>query len=61
MEAASMVQRVLKRGVSGVERLESDTANSLAHRRLKRVKWFKEWLEEEVAEMEADLPEEPPE
>ncbi len=61
MDAASMVQRVLERGVSGVERLESDTANSLAHRRLKRVKWFKEWLEEEVTEMQADISEEPPE
>lgn len=54
MDAADMVQRVLDRGVSAIDRLESDTAKSLAHRRLKRVKWFREWLEEEVSEMEAD-------
>ncbi|MFW5900361.1 MAG: phosphohydrolase, partial [Halodesulfurarchaeum sp.] len=33
------------------KRVESDTAQSLAHQRLKRVAWFREWLVDEVAEM----------
>ena len=51
MDAAEMVQRVLDRGLDAVERVESDTAESIAHQRLKRVKWFREWLEAEVPEM----------
>ncbi|MFB6109481.1 MAG: HD domain-containing protein [Halodesulfurarchaeum sp.] len=51
MDAAEMVQRVLDRGRNAKKRVESDAAESLAHRRLKRVKWFREWLEGEVAEM----------
>ena len=51
MAAAEMVQRVLDRGTDVMDRIESDTAESIAHERLKRVKWFREWLEEEVAEM----------
>ncbi|WP_224270705.1 HD domain-containing protein [Haloprofundus salinisoli] len=51
MDAAEMVERVLQRGVDASRRIESDTAESVAHRRLKRVKWFREWLEEEVPEM----------
>lgn len=54
MDAAEMVQRVLDRGRNAHERIQSDTAVSIAHRRLKRVKWLREWLEEEVAEMEID-------
>ena len=60
MDAAEMVQRVLERGKEATDRIESDTAESIAHKRIKRVKWFREWLEEEVREMETD-PEEPPE
>ena len=56
MDAARMVDRVFQRGKDHVDRLESDTAESLAHQRLKRVKWFREWLEAEVAEMEVDGP-----
>jgi len=52
MDAARMVDRVFQRGKDHVDRLESDTAESIAHQRLKRVKWFREWLEEEVAEMD---------
>ena len=51
MAAAEMVQRVLDRGTDVMERIESATAESIAHERLKRVKWFREWLEQEVAEM----------
>jgi len=54
MDAARMVDRVFQRGTDHVERLETDTAESIAHQRLKRVKWFREWLEEEVAEMDRD-------
>jgi uncharacterized protein len=52
MNAAGMVERVFERGQNALERIESDAAESVAHRRMKRVKWFREWLEEEVAEME---------
>ena len=55
MDAAEMVQRVLERGREATERIRSDTAEGIAHRRIKRVKWFREWLEEEVREMDADL------
>ena len=48
VDAAEMVGRVLERGKDARERIESDTAESIAHRRLKRVKWFREWLETEV-------------
>ncbi|MHB9288207.1 HD domain-containing protein [Halobacteriales archaeon Cl-PHB] len=49
MDAAEMVGRVLERGKDARERVESETAQDIAHRRLKRVKWFQEWLEGEVA------------
>jgi uncharacterized protein len=52
MDTAEMVERVLERGRDHSARLVSDTAEGIAHQRLKRVKWFREWLEEEVAEME---------
>ncbi|MFB6153581.1 MAG: HD domain-containing protein [Halodesulfurarchaeum sp.] len=54
MDAADMVQRVLERGRDALNRVESDAAESIAQQRLKRVKWFREWLETEVAEMEID-------
>lgn len=57
MRAAEMVDRVLERGREAVTRIESETAESIAHQRLKRVKWFRDWLIEEVAEMEADVDE----
>jgi uncharacterized protein len=49
VDAAEMVGRVLERGSDARERVVSDTARGICHRRLKRVKWFKEWLESEVA------------
>jgi uncharacterized protein len=54
MDASEMVGRVLERGEDAVDRVRSDTAQGLAHRRIKRVRWFKEWLEAEVAEMEVE-------
>ena len=54
MDAARMVDRVFQRGKDHVDRLESDTAESIAHQRLKRVKWFREWLEGEVADMDRE-------
>jgi uncharacterized protein len=51
MDASEMVGRVLERGRDAAERVESDAAESLVHRRLKRVRWFQEWLEGEVAMM----------
>ncbi|MFB6155134.1 MAG: HD domain-containing protein [Haloferacaceae archaeon] len=62
MDSAEMVERVLDRGRDAAERVQSDAAESIAHRRLKRVKWFREWLEEEVREMDHDgFPEHEPE
>jgi uncharacterized protein len=52
MDAATMVERVLRRGEEAVSRVESDAAESMAHERLKRVRWFREWLELEVPEMD---------
>ena len=52
MDASEMIGRVLERGEDAVSRVRSDTAESIAHQRIKRVRWFKEWLEDEVAEME---------
>ena len=52
MDAAEMVERVLQRGTDAMERVESETARNIAHRRLKRVKWFQEWLLDEVVAME---------
>ncbi|MDR5657222.1 HD domain-containing protein [Halodesulfurarchaeum sp. HSR-GB] len=54
MDAAEMVQRVLGRGEDARKRVQSDTAESIAHQRLKRVAWFREWLEGEVSEMSVD-------
>lgn len=48
MDAGEMVDRVLDRGRDAAGRVESDAAESIAHQRLKRVKWFREWLEEEI-------------
>jgi uncharacterized protein len=54
MDAGEMVQRVLERGRDAKQRVNTDTAESIAHQRLKRVKWLREWLEGEVAEMDVD-------
>jgi uncharacterized protein len=52
MDATEMVDRVLERGHDTARQIESDTAESIAHRRLKRVRWFREWLAEEVPGMD---------
>jgi uncharacterized protein len=54
MDSAEMVGRVLERGVTAKERVRSTTAQDIAHRRLKRVKWFREWLDDEVAAIELE-------
>jgi uncharacterized protein len=59
MDANEMVGRVLERGEDAVSRVVSDTAETMAYQRLKRVRWFKEWLEGEVAEMEVDADPDP--
>jgi uncharacterized protein len=51
MDTDEMVERVLERGYDAASRVESDTAEGIAHQRLKRVKWFREWLEDEIAAM----------
>ncbi len=51
MDAGEMVQRVLNRGKEARKRVESDRAESLAHRRLTRVAWFRDWIEGEISEM----------
>ncbi|MFC6717558.1 HD domain-containing protein [Natrialbaceae archaeon GCM10025810] len=51
MESDEMVERVLERGFDAASRVRSDTAESIAHQRLKRVRWFREWLEDEIAGM----------
>ena len=56
MDTNEMVGRVLERGEDAMNRVVSDTAESIAHQRIKRVRWFKEWLEAEVADMEAIEP-----
>jgi uncharacterized protein len=57
MDANEMVGRVLERGEDALERVRSDTAESIAHQRIKRVRWFKDWLEAEIADMEPGPPE----
>ncbi|WP_418284750.1 HD domain-containing protein [Halorubrum sp. DTA46] len=54
MDAAKMVDRVLQRARDHTDRVVSDRAESIAHQRIKRVKWLREWLEEEVTRMEVD-------
>ncbi len=51
MDASEMIDRVLERGRDHTSRIESETGTAMAQRRLKRVKWFREWLEDEVAQL----------
>jgi uncharacterized protein len=55
MDAAEMVGRVLERGENVRERVHSQTAEDLLERRLKRARWLQEWLELEVADMDAGI------
>ncbi|GAB3319682.1 HD domain-containing protein [Haloplanus salinarum] len=52
MDAGEMIDRVLERGRDAARRVESDAAEGIAHQRLKRVKWFREWLSEEIPGLE---------
>jgi uncharacterized protein len=52
MDAGEMIDRVLERGRDAARRVQSDAAESVAHQRLKRVKWFREWLTGEVPGIE---------
>ncbi|MFB6137985.1 MAG: HD domain-containing protein [Halobacteriaceae archaeon] len=54
-DAVEMIERVLERGRNAADRIESDTAESIAHRRLKRVRWLREWLREEVPGMRDEV------
>jgi uncharacterized protein len=54
MDAAEMVERVIERGRDAKDRIRTNAAETVVHRRLKRVKWFKEWLEGEVAAVDPD-------
>jgi len=54
MDAAEMVGRVLERGEDAADRIESETAEGILQRRLKRARWFKEWLEMELADIDGD-------
>jgi len=48
MDTAEMVERVVERGEEVRTQVRSQTAKDIADRRLKRVRWFKEWLEDEI-------------
>ena len=52
MDANEMIERVVERGHDAADRVQSDAAEGIAHQRLKRVVWFREWLEEEVPGMD---------
>jgi uncharacterized protein len=52
MDAGEMIDRVIERGHDAAQRVRSDAAESVAHQRLKRVRWFREWLEGEVPGIE---------
>jgi len=54
MDAAEMVRRVVERGRDARDRIKSETAEAVLQRRLKRARWFQEWLEGEVAEMDGE-------
>lgn len=51
LDAAEMIERVHQRGLEAAERIRTDTGESLAFQRIQRVRWFSEWLQEEVKNM----------
>jgi len=57
MDAATMAGRVRERGESVRERVHSQTARDIAHRRLTRVEWFQEWLDAEIDGVDIDTEE----
>jgi uncharacterized protein len=54
MGTAEMLDRILERGRNAAARVESDAAESVAHQRVKRVRWFQEWLVGEVAAIDSE-------
>ncbi len=56
-DAPEMINRIVERGENVIDRIVSDTAESIAHQRLKRVRWFREWFISEVAQLEEGEPE----
>ena len=54
MDAAEVAGRVLERGRDARAHVQSDTAESIAHQRIERVRWFREWLEEEIADLDPE-------
>lgn len=54
LDAAKMTERVYSRGLDAAERIRTDTGRALAKQRIKRVRWFSEWLQDEVRNMEID-------
>lgn len=56
-DAPEMINRIVERGENVLDRIVSDTAESIAHQRLKRVRWFREWLVSEVTQLEGGEPE----
>jgi uncharacterized protein len=59
MDATEMVGRVIERGEDARARIESQSAQDLLERRLKRTRWFQEWLKTEVAAVDTDELSEP--
>ena len=49
LDSGEVTERVLERGTDVKARVASDTADGIAHQRLERVQWFREWLGAEVA------------
>nr|WP_303651887.1 HD domain-containing protein [Halovenus rubra] len=52
LDAAEMVGRVLERGEEARTRMRSQTSKDMIDKRLKRVRWIQEWLEDEVVGIE---------
>lgn len=49
VDAPEMVDRVAERADTVEERIQSNTAESIATQRITRVRWFREWIEDEIA------------
>lgn len=57
LDAAEMVERVYSRGLDAAGRIRTETGRALVTRRIKRVRWFSEWLQDEVRNMK--IPDDP--
>jgi len=47
-EVSDIISRVVKRGKSTVERIETETGKEIARERLERAKLMKDWFEDEI-------------